>query len=72
MTPLKLSAWLCCGILAGIACHYGIHPAMAESPLGISAAPTTAMQAVLGIAHDDPVCTDSDGDGECDTGSSRD
>jgi len=51
---------------------YSIRPAMAESPLGVSTATTTAMQAVLGIAHDDPVCTDSDGDGECDTGSSRD
>ncbi len=72
MTPLKLSAWICCGILAGVACFHGIRPAMAESSLGISAAPTMAMQPVLGIAHDDPVCTDSDGDGECDTGSSTD
>lgn len=71
MNLLKLSAWLLSGILIGSA-YLPVSPALAENAITAIIPATEPMQPVLSVAHDDPVCTDSDGDGECDNGSSTD
>lgn len=71
MHLLKLSAWLLSSILIGSAC-LPVSPALAENAPNDMMTATAQLQPLLEVGHDDPVCTDSDGDGECDSGSSTD